>query len=158
MEGRTDECTVVELADGSLYLNMRTYRNTRHRAIAVSHDRGTTWMPVTDDDTLIEPVCQASALRLSTEKSHGKNRVLFSNPSSTRRENLTVRLSYDECKTWPISKVLWAGPSAYSDLVVAADGKIGCLFECGEKKAYETLTLALFTLEWLTDGADGIRN
>jgi len=39
-------------------------------------------------------------------------------------------------------------------LVVTADAMIGCLFECGEKSPYETITFALFTLEWLTDGID----
>jgi sialidase-1 len=153
-EGRTDESTVLELADGALYLNMRNYHGTNQRAYSISHDKGLTWSPLAEDNALVEPVCQASVLRLSTEKGRGKNRVLFSNPASTRREKLAVRLSYDECKTWPVAKTLWDGPAAYSDLVVTADGMIGCLFECGEKSPYETITFALFTLEWLTDGID----
>ncbi|HPO09777.1 MAG TPA: sialidase family protein [bacterium] len=153
-DGWTDESTVVELADGGLYLNMRNYRGTNRRAWSISRDRGVHWSPVAEDETLVEPVCQASVIRLSTEKTHGKNRVLFSNPASVRRENLTVRLSYDECKSWPVAKTLWPGPSAYSDLVVTPDGRIGCLFECGEKEPYETIALAFFTLDWLTDGKD----
>ncbi len=154
LDVKTDESTVLERADGSLYLNMRNYRGTHHRAYAFSRDRGMTWSPVAEDETLVEPVCQGAVLRFSTEKTSGKNRVLFSNPASTRRENLTVRLSYDECKTWPVAKTLWTGPAAYSDLAVTADGTIGCLFECGEKYSCEAITLALFTLEWLTQNAD----
>jgi len=133
---------------------MRNYRNTNRRAVSVSSDNGMTWQSCRDDEALLDPVCQASVLRFSIEKDDGKNRVLFSNPASKKRENMTVRLSYDECRTWPVSKSLWNGPSAYSDLVVTADGKIGCLFECGVTKPYETITLALFSLEWLTGGAD----
>ena len=154
LEGRTDESAVLELEDGSLYLNARNTHGTHRRAYALSRDRGATWSSPSEDEALVEPVCQGSVLRLSTEKAQGKSRVLFSNPASTRRENLTVRLSYDECKTWPVSRTLWTGPAAYSDLVVTADGTIGCLFECGEKTPYETISLALFPLEWLTNGAD----
>ena len=153
-ESRTNECAVLELADGSLYLNMRNYRQTRLRAVASSTDKGLNWGVVTDDQALIEPVCQASVLRLSSAAEGGKNRVIFSNPASAKRENMTVRMSYDECKTWPVAKVLWPGPSAYSDLVVAADGQIGCLYERGEKNPYESIVFARCSLGWLTDGTD----
>ena len=42
---RTDESTVAERTDGSLYINMRTGRGTHRRAYAVSNDRGLTWSP-----------------------------------------------------------------------------------------------------------------
>ena len=154
LESRTDESVAVELTDGTLYLNARNRRDRNRRAYALSQDRGITWSAVADDETLVEPVCQGSALRLSTAADGGKNRVLFSNPASTKRESMTVRISYDECKTWPVAKVLWPGPSAYSDLVVAADGQIGCLYERGEKSPYESIIFARCSLEWLTDGAD----
>ena len=85
---------------------------------------------------------------------HEKNRVLFANPASTTRENLTVRLSYDECRSWPLARTLHPGPAAYCDLAVAADGTILCLYERGLKRPYETLTLARFNLSWLSAGAD----
>lgn len=154
LPGTTDESIAVELANGDLYLNMRNMRGDHRRYISTSPDNGATWTPVRMDSALIEPVCQASVLRLSTEKEVGKNRILFSNPASEKRENLTVRVSYDECATWPVGKTLWAGPAAYSDLVVCPDKSIGCLFERGEKSPYETITFAQFPLEWLTDGKD----
>ena len=153
LESRTDESVVLELGDGSLYLNARNTRGTSRRAYAVSHDRGLTWSPVADDDALTEPVCQGSVLRMSAGAKGGKNRVLFSNPASTKRENMTVRVSYDECKTWPVAKVLWPGPAAYSDLVVTDDGRIGCLYERGDKNPYESIVFAICSLEELKDGA-----
>ena len=63
-----------------------------------------------EDATLIEPVCQASLLRYSGEKGAAS---LFSNPASTKREKMTVRLSDDEGKTWPVARVLHEGPAAY---------------------------------------------
>ena len=67
---------------------------------------------------------------------------------------MTIRLTYDECKTWNRGKLLYEGPSAYSDLAVTNDMTICCLYERGYEHPYERLTFALFNLEWLTDGKD----
>ncbi len=40
-----------------------------------------------------------------------------------------------------------AGPSAYSDLAVLPRGKVACLYECGEKDAYERIARAVFPYE-----------
>lgn len=150
----TDECMAVETEDGSVYLNMRSYHGQNRRAYAWSLDGGETWSEVRLDETLIEPVCQASLLRLTDREHHGRSRVLFANPASTQRERLTVRLSYDECRTWNAGRVLYEGPSAYSDLAVLPDGTVGCLYECGEQHPYERITWARFDLEWLTQGQE----
>lgn len=149
-----NECTVAELSGGRLMLNMRSYRGRHLRAVAVSGDGGETWSTPVDDPVLVEPVCQASLLRYTAEAEGGGNRMLFSNPASERREKMTVRLSYDEGKTWPVAKLLHAGPSAYSCLTALPDGCAGCLYEGGEADPYETIRFARFNLEWLTDGAD----
>ena len=152
LEGRTDESTIVELEDGSIYINARNTFGNNRRVWSVSHDRGMTWSPVAEDPVLVEPVCQASALSLTAEMSRGVPGILFSNPASHKRENLTIRLSQDGCRSWPLSKTLWAGPSAYSDLVVTQNGMIGCLFERGYQHPYETITFARFTPTWLAGG------
>ena len=141
-----NECKIAELSDGSLILNMRNYPKgeQRRRAIATSKDDGLTWSPVSHDPTLIEPICQARLLRVSPA-AH-----LFSNPAhESRRENLTVRLSEDDCKTWPHATTLHPGPAAYSDLAVLPDGTILCLYERGERSSYEKITLARFSLDWI---------
>ena len=63
-------------------------------------------------------------------------------------------LSYDEGKTWPISKLLHAGPAAYSCLAVMPGGDILCFYEAGARHCYETIVFERLTLEWLTDGKD----
>ena len=149
----TNECQVVELGDGSLLLNMRNHwgkdggrpERGNRRALARSNDGGQTWSEPTFDATLVEPACQASLIRYPG----AKVRLLFSNPASTRREKMTVRLSDDEGKTWPVARVLHEGPAAYSCLAVLPDGTIGCLYERGAKQPYETITFARFTLDWL---------
>ena len=142
-----NESQAVELLDGRLMLNMRSYQANNRRLVATSKDGGLTWSPPAEDAALIEPVCQASILRYPGAKS----RILFSNPASTKRENMTVRLSADEGKTWPAAKVLHAGPAAYSCLTVLPGGQIGCLYERGDKRPYETITFARFPVDWLTN-------
>jgi sialidase-1 len=147
----TNECQVAELVDGRLLINMRSYAGKNRRAIAHIRDGGLTWSQVRLDEALVEPVCQASLLRFTTRT---KNRLLFSNPADLVRAKMTVRLSYDEGGSWPVARMLWDGPAAYSSLAVLRDSTIGCLYERGEKSAYETITFAHFNLEWLSYGED----
>jgi len=147
----TNESQVVELADGRLLLNMRNHppKPENFRMIATSGDGGRTLSTAVPDRTLIEPPAQASLIRFSTAASSDRNRLLFANPASTTRERLTVRLSYDEGTTWPVSRVIHDGPAGYSSLVVMPDRSIGVLFERGDRSPYERITFARFTLEWL---------
>lgn len=150
----TNESTVVQTIDGALYLNSRAYRKTGTRLYSWSYDNGVTLADFGEAKELIEPVCQASIIRFTDEKHHGRNRILFSNPASKIRDHMTIRLSYDECKTWPVSRILHEGPSAYSDLAVAPDKNIYCLYERGANGPYEKITLARFNIEWLTNNED----
>ena len=159
VEKHTDECQVVELADGSLMINMRNYWGTtgkqkardKMRAVATSPDGGATWQEVRFDSGLIEPICQASFICRAGKQPNGKHQLLFSNPASkSTREKLTVRLSQDEGQTWPVAMLLHEGPSAYSCLCELPNGTIGCLYEGGKKHAYETLIFARFSMKSLT--------
>lgn len=149
----TNESQIVELADGQLLLNMRNHppRPENFRMIARSNDGGHTLSTSAPDRALIEPPAQASVLRFTTTFGQDRNQLLFANPASTARERLTVRVSYDEGMTWPVSRVIHEGPAAYSSLVVLPDRSIGLLFERGERLPYERITFARFTLEWLTN-------
>ena len=156
----TNECQVVELADGQLMINMRNYwgrtgkiaEKGSMRTVSYSGDGGETWSELEYHNELVEPVCQASFLRYAFDADGGKNIVLFSNPASAKtRHRLTIRLSEDEGRSWPKAKVLHAGPAAYSCLTVLPDRSVGCLYEGGENHAYEKILFARFPLEWLTD-------
>ncbi|MDY0355526.1 MAG: sialidase family protein [Sedimentisphaerales bacterium] len=148
-----NECQVVELTDGTLLMNMRNYdRRATTRAVATSRDGGMTWSQVRHDPALVEPICQASLVRYDASSADGQDWLLFSNPAHGRtgvRRDMTVRLSRDGGKTWPIERLLWPGPSAYSCLAVLPDGEIACLLEGGPDNPYERIVFAHFGLPWL---------
>jgi len=179
----SDECQVVETAKGAVYMNMRSRQGRHQRAYAWSHDGGATWSKVEFDQRLPEPSCQGSVARFTFRNSHGKDRVLLLNPASpNQRAKLTARISYDECQNWSVSKVVHEGSAGYSDLAIAPDMSILCLYDADQqfsgKNPYEgdtgrdrvllekdpayaaginrvsKLLLCRFNLAWLTDGAD----
>jgi sialidase-1 len=162
------EAAVVQLSDDRVLLNIRSESKPHRRAVAVSPDGAANWTKPAFDDALVEPVCMASLCRLPGEKS----RIVFANPHNLDRaggkavpgqgrdrKNLTLKLSYDDCRTWAVSKPLDPGPSGYSDLAAGPGGAIHCLYERGEvdgknRFAVKALTLLTFDLDWLTDGKD----
>ena len=76
---------------------------------------------------------------------------MFSNPADEKRVKMTLRVSYDAGATWPVSRLLHEGPSAYSSLAALHDSTIGCLYERGWQELYENITFARFNMEWLTE-------
>ncbi len=152
-----NECMVVELPDGSLYMTIRDNHESGYRAYTRSTDAGQSWSDIEFDENLPESICQASIIDFKTPD--GQDAVMFCNPAvknqkrkdKTPRRNLTIRVSYDGCKTWPIAKTLFLGPSAYSDLIVLPDGNFGCFYEAGHNERYDDeLIFARFSYEWLT--------
>jgi sialidase-1 len=150
-QDQVNECTVAELPGGTLMLNMRNYDRTRKsRKISMSYDGGLTWGDIYSDPVLIEPICQGSLLTFSGGLKKG--RLLFLNPADeTSRRNMMLRISYDNGKTWPVSKVLYSGPAAYSDLAVLSSDEIGCLFEAGTTSPYLGIAFRRITLKELED-------
>lgn len=167
-----NETVAVELSDGAVMLNIRHESLQHRRAISYSHDGISAWTRPEFVNDLYEPVCMAAIERLTTERGHGRSRLIFSNPHNATdpvpnhpsrfyvRKNISVKVSYDEGRTWPVNKTLEPGPSGYSDLAVLPDGTICCLYERGRAGATAsptqnaTLTLARFNLAWITDGRD----
>jgi sialidase-1 len=148
---------LVELRNGVVMMNARPYRtDSLFRRVAYSTDNGESWTPFQEDTELPDPRVQGSIIRFTKSPP----RLLFSNPASqtTARENLTVRLSYDEGDNWTDGKTVEPGPSAYSDLVIQKDNDIGLLYEdnTASTLANRKLTYAQFDLAWLTDGQDSL--
>lgn len=146
--GIGNESTVVELDNGDIILNMRSWnRDGRKdsgyaRIAAISHDGGETFDKPFFVKGLIEPVCNASIIDYSPAgRKTGK--ILFSNPEHiSKRVNMTVRMSQDGGKTWERICTLTEGPTAYSDMCVLEDGDLAVYYEAGETNSYENITFA----------------
>jgi len=155
----TNEATVVEFSDGSVYINMRNnIRDPRyfwvnwHRAWAMSEDGGETWSETRLVPELDTPACQGAALRYP--QPGGAGPILFSSPITPFRSGMTVWVSYDEAKTWPVKKMISTWPAAYADMAALPDRTVGILYETGPAWAYSTITFERLSLEWITGGEE----
>jgi sialidase-1 len=155
-----NECQVIERVDGSLLVNTRMQGDFHgFRGIATSTDGGMTWSVISQETQLPCPKCQGSLIRCAWPDANSPGRLLFGNPNPNvdvgkkSRANLTVRISTDDGRTWPVARLLHDGPAAYSSLARLPDGTVLCLYEGADRGSgslYDSIRLARFDLEWLT--------
>jgi sialidase-1 len=145
---QVNECSIAELDNGDLLLNMRNYdRDSKTRRTALSTDGGITWSDLKNDTALIEPICQGSLLGNDQK---GSKTLYFSNPASEKsRENMTLKYSDDDGVSWSKAFVVHRGPSAYSDIVRVSKHTIGILYEGGIKSPYEGISIEIVELSAL---------
>ncbi|QQD15110.1 sialidase family protein [Sphingobacterium sp. UDSM-2020] len=137
-----NETMAAQISETGLYMNTRNQQgNVRNRIVSYSNDGGATWDTTFYDKNLPDPVNQGSTL--SWKK--GKNYILaVCNAASQKdRDNLTLRISKDQGKTWYFNHVVAKAPvgykdsyAAYSDIILINNKKIGVLYE---KDNYETI-------------------
>ena len=130
-----NESMATELSGNKLVMNTRNQRgDIRARIVSISSDGGAWWDTTYFDKTLIDPVNQGSILTIGKKK--GKSIIAFCNAADIKqRDNLTLRISYDECKTWSKSYLIDKSTdnkndfTAYSDIVKLSSKQIGVLYE-----------------------------
>ena len=153
-----NETTVVELGDGTLYVNTRDQNGdapgTRGEAWSTSggeqlDSRSAKWKNFRPVPSIIDPpVVQCSMLRLQ------QGAVIFSGPDENGptgkgRSDLRLRYSLDDAQTWTDGPLIHVGPAAYSDLVLSDERTLGILFENGDttgKNAYQRISFATMRL------------
>jgi sialidase-1 len=131
----SNEAIATELSNNRMMMSVRNQKgDIRRRILAYSSDGGASWDTAYFDQQLPDPVCQGTLLTLGYKK--GKAIVAHCNAADEKlRDNLTLRISEDEGKTWKtnivIDKSAVSGKrdwTAYSDLVKVGK-KIGVLYE-----------------------------
>jgi len=145
-----EEATMVQLDDGSLYINVRPI-NAGSRLTARSYDNGLTWTDIGHDAALPDPMVQGSLLKVPRP---GGSVYLFTNPADKlHREKMTIRLSEDGCKTWAHSKLLYEGLASYSALTLidAETELIGAYFEAGGNFYAEEMVFTRFPLSYVME-------
>ena len=133
----SNEATAAEISGNGLILNARNQKgDIKARIVALSRNGGESWDSIWFDKNLPDPVCEGSILNAG--QINGKNVLAFCNAASTiNRDSLTLRISYDEGRTWPLAIPVDRAPSdknpddftAYSDLVRISGDAIGVLYE-----------------------------
>ena len=147
-----NETILANLPGDRVLLIARSPSKANRKIVSVGPDGATGWSPPAFHDQLWEPVCMTSVT------AHPSGALVYSGPRTLpldkdgkeipggrgKRQNLSLLLSRDEGKTWPVVKTLDAGPSAYSDLAVLPDGTVICVYEAGEH-----IRAARVGLEWI---------
>lgn len=147
-----NETMLTELSDGRVMLVTRSLSKANRKVVTIGPDGASRWEKPAFHDQLWEPRCMAS---IASHPSR-PGTLLFSNPHTlpaepggkSARENLSIKLSRDDGRTWPVNRTLDAGPSAYSDLAMLAEGRVLCLYE-----ARNDIRIARFDLAWLEGAA-----
>ena len=138
------ECQIAEQSDGTLTIFLRNSFGKR-TLCAYSRDGGESWQDIHETD-LPDPQCQSHVLKVLRE---GQEILLFSNPADPGfRVRGTVRASFDDGKTWPVSRLIEPGEFGYSCMSQLPDGQIGILYE-GKNISQRFVK---FPLEWLLEG------
>lgn len=120
-----DETAIAELSDGSIMLNSR---RKPFRRITVSPDGISQWSKSYDDKRLPDPACMGG---METVRIDGlPHAILFINCAhKEKRENVTLRCSFDDGKTWK-SLVIDKYEGGYSDVAVdSVTGKGYIIYE-----------------------------
>ena len=140
-----DECQAVELADGTLLLDVRQHSGP-NRWFTQSADGGRTWSKSRPGEK-VTPVC--CAIERWPRKDTNNDLLLWTGPRGAGRSNLVVRISRDQAKTFTLEKEIASGPAAYSDLTILKDGDVGVFWERGEVQGYQFITFSRFNMEWV---------
>jgi len=172
----TGEAALAEISDGSILYNSREHMSRGNRYLAWSYDGGDLWIgpyqsaELPDGPRGTSYGCMGGMIRLPID---GLDILLYSNLDtdagempkqvgasiSKGREKVTVWASFDGGKTWPVKRLVFDGPSAYSNLAAGragtpSEGKIYLLFEGGPAGHYSAIQVVAFNLSWLLNGRD----
>jgi sialidase-1 len=154
------EVQMAETPDGGLIASMRdaTFSWSGVRTFSRSTDGGANWgAPYTNTvnpPAVPDPACQGNIYRLTTTNDSNASRLIHANAASaSSRVNMTLRISYDEGATWPVSNQVYAGSSAYSALTKLATTEVGLLFEADN---YTRIDFVRRSVSQISGGSDSL--
>jgi sialidase-1 len=171
----TGEAGLAEVSDGRILYSSREHMTRGNRFFAWSYDGGERWLNFWRSEILPDGArgssygCMGGLIRLPVK---GRDILIYSNldsgggvtprieragaSSGGGREKITVWASFDGGETWPMKRLVFDGPSAYSNLAVGrkgtpSEGMMYLAFE-GGKHMYAGVQVAVFNLSWLLQG------
>lgn len=170
----TGEAALAEISDGSILYNSREHMTPGNRFMAWSHNGGELWLNAYRNPELPDGPrgssygCMGGMIRLPID---GRDILIYSNldtdagemPEKTGasitkgREKIAVWASFDGGRTWPVERLVYDGPAAYSNLAAGragtpSQGRIYLVFEGGPEGHKSAVQVVAFNLSWLLDG------
>lgn len=125
-----NEAVLAQIDDGRVLMNLRHRGDVRRRVVTTSPDGAFGWSNFRYDEALPDPVCAAGMTTY-------QDKILFVNCNFEEtikdpRKFLTLRVSCDNCATWPDSMLIEEF-GGYSDIIVnPVSGDVFCFYE-GER-------------------------
>lgn len=172
----TGEAALAELSDGTILYNSREHMSRGNRFLARSEDGGDLWIGAYRSPDLPDgprgtsyglmggmvrlPVAGHDILLSSNADTDAGGMPAQTGASiATGREKVTVWASFDAGRTWPVKRLVYDGPSAYSSLGVGrtgtpSQGRIFLIYEGGPRGPHAAVQVTGFNLAWLLDGRD----
>ncbi len=147
---KTDEASIVERNDGSLYMSIRVDGGSIYHGHSISYDGGATWSNLVLDTALTTGSVEGSIVHIDADT------YVFSAPDSTTgdRQALTIWVSYDDMQTWVQTKTIDYGDAAYSDMVQVGPDTVLVMYDGGRNGTNDQyIALAAFNLDWLQSSA-----
>lgn len=140
VSGNKDETSVAELSDGSVMCNSR---NTPYRMISVSKTGYSQWSSTFYDSNLPDPACFGGMCSVDLEGLPYS--ILFVNcANTTARNQLTIRVSFNDGMTWEKSLLLDQTGGGYADVAVDKDGKVYVVYEKDMGKVLEFVSMSFY--------------
>lgn len=135
----SSESSIAELSDGSIIMNSRS---TPYRKVSVSKNGINAWSTTYADTHLPDPGCCGSLI--SADLGEYGYALLFVNcASSSEREKVTVRVSFDDGDSWTKIVTLTDSEGGYADIAVDSKGKVYVLYENDFGAAMKLATFSL---------------
>lgn len=135
----SNESTAAQLTNNSLLMNSRN-QTGKYRVVSFSKNGGETWDTTYVDHNLPDPICEGSLLNIGTKK--GKSILAFCNNDDKKsRDSLTLRISFDNGKTWKKKFLIEPENTGYSDIVKLSENKIDVLYEADDYKEIKFTTV-----------------
>ena len=142
-----NETVAALTSDGNVYLNIRF--NGFCRATAYSKNGYSDWQGYAPNYRLPDPQCFGSVAAYN-DGNHPYTMIFANCATKESRTHVTVRASFDNGVSYPISKLIDDVRGGYVE--VATDNEAGLVYVLYEDKFGVSDTLAIFDYEWLVNG------
>ncbi len=147
----TSEPSLCELKNGHIYYNARTHVRRGNKQVGISEDSGKSWKNAREDDELFDGPpddygCKGALVRVPGQET---DVLLYSSPGrKDKREDITIKVSFDGAKSWPVRRMVRKGPGNYTWMAAGRPGtpSEGMIYLVSNKD-----WMARFNLAWLLD-------